>query len=255
MASGYITALPELLLLTLICFLLVIDTFIPAQKKRLTAYMSGFSLLLVTLALISTYPEAESIVFAGTYVLDPLATTLKVIICLMTLLVYFYAEDYLSEHGWLSGEFFILGLFSVLGMMILASAASFLTIYLGLELMSLSLYAMIAMHRQYFDSAESAMKYFILGAIASGLLLYGISIVYGITGHINLDQVAVSPGKPDRSQQFIGIRIDFYTGRTFIQTRCCAFSYVGAGYLSGRAHCSYPVYQLGAKTGCFRHGV
>jgi NADH-quinone oxidoreductase subunit N len=106
--------------------------------------------------------------------------------------VFVYSRDYLADHNMYKGEYYVLGLFATLGMMIMVSAHSFLLVYLGLELLSLSLYAMIAFNRNSSIAAEAAMKYFVLGAMASGLLLYGISIFYGITGTLDINQVSAS---------------------------------------------------------------
>jgi NADH-quinone oxidoreductase subunit N len=119
-----------------------------------------------------------------------MAVTLKLAICVITILVFVYSRDYLTDHDIYKGEYYVLGLFAVLGMMIMISAHSFLLIYLGLELLSLSLYAMIAFNRKSLAASEAAMKYFVLGAMASGLLLYGISIFYGVTGTLDIDQFA-----------------------------------------------------------------
>jgi len=116
--------------------------------------------------------------------------TLKLAVYLVTFLVFVYSRDYLKDLGIYKGEYYVLGLFAVLGMMIMISAHSFLLIYLGLELLSLSLYAMIAFNRDSFSASEAAMKYFVLGALASGLLLYGISIFYGITGTLDITTLA-----------------------------------------------------------------
>jgi NADH-quinone oxidoreductase subunit N len=115
-----------------------------------------------------------------------MSTLLKVFILLTTYFVFFYSKVYLQARGLLKGEYFVLGLFAVLGMMVLVSAHSLLTVYLGLELLSLSLYAMVAMNRESGTAAEAAMKYFVLGALASGMLLYGMSMIYGATGTLDL---------------------------------------------------------------------
>jgi len=103
--------------------------------------------------------------------------------------VFLYSRDYLKERGLFKGEFYVLGLFAVLGMMVMVSAHSFLTLYLGLELLSLALYALVAFNRDSGRSSEAAMKYFVLGAIASGMLLYGMSIIYGLTGSLDIAQI------------------------------------------------------------------
>ncbi len=182
--------IPEIVLLTSACLILVIDSFQTATKNRVTFIACEIALALVATLILFDFPQQTSYAFNNTFISDAMSGSLKIIICLIVMLVFYYAEDYLSEHGWTKGEYFILGLFSVLGMMIMTSAGSLLTIYLGLELMSLSLYAMVAMHRDSPMASEAAMKYFIMGAIASGLLLYGISIIYGVTGSISLIEIS-----------------------------------------------------------------
>ena len=107
-----------------------------------------------------------------------------------------YSRQYLLDRGLLRGEFVTLLLFALLGMMVMISANSFLTLYLGLELLSLCLYAMVALNRDSALSTEAAMKYFVLGALASGLLLYGMSMIYGATGTLNITEVARQVGAP-----------------------------------------------------------
>src|SRR5690606_7457601 len=134
--------------------------------------------------------------FTGSYVADPAGDVLKLFSYLIVALVFLYSRDYLEENGLFKGEFFILGLFGLLGVMILISGNNLLVLYLGLELQTLSLYAMIALNRESARAAESAMKYFVLGAIASGTLLYGISLLYGMTGTIELGPLAAQLAEP-----------------------------------------------------------
>jgi NADH-quinone oxidoreductase subunit N len=117
---------------------------------------------------------------------------LKISVLLVTSAGFLYARDYLRDRGLFRGEFFVLGLFAVLGMMVLVSAASLLTLYLGLELLSLCLYALVAFDRDSPTASEAAMKYFVLGALASGMLLYGMSMLYGATGSLNLAEIAAA---------------------------------------------------------------
>jgi NADH-quinone oxidoreductase subunit N len=119
-----------------------------------------------------------------------MAQVLKVSTLLIVAAVFVYSTDYLQRRAILKGEYFVLGLFATLGGMVLISAANLITLYLGLELMSLSLYAMVAFDRDSGIAAESAIKYFVLGSMASGTLLYGMSIVYGVSGTLDLAQVA-----------------------------------------------------------------
>ncbi len=136
-----------------------------------------------------------------------MSDVLKVGILLVSFLAFLYAKDYLRERGLFKGEFYTLGLFAVLGMLVMVSANSFLTIYLGLELLALSLYALVAFDRQSANGAEAAMKYFVLGALASGMLLYGISMIYGATGTLRFDELAqvVQHGDLNRLVMIFGI--------------------------------------------------
>jgi NADH-quinone oxidoreductase subunit N len=185
-----IPAIPEMVMLGMTCLVLVVDLFLPQEKRGFTLFLTVLTLLLTAVAVIAVAPVDSVSTFGGSFILDQLAVTLKVAICLISALVFIYSRDYLKDHGIYKGEYYVLGLFAVLGMMIMTSAHSFLLVYLGLELLSLSLYAMIAFNRKSIQASEAAMKYFVLGAMASGLLLYGISIFYGITGTLNLNELA-----------------------------------------------------------------
>jgi|TARA_B110000208_G_C11771156_1_gene430347 NADH-quinone oxidoreductase subunit N len=185
-----IPAIPEMVMLAMTCLVLVVDLFLPQAKRGFTLFLTVLTLLLTAAAVIAIAPADTVSTFGGSFILDQLAVTLKVAILLISALVFIYSRDYLKDHDIYKGEYYVLGLFAVLGMMIMTSAHSFLLVYLGLELLSLSLYAMIAFNRKSIQASESAMKYFVLGAMASGLLLYGISIFYGITGTLDLNQVS-----------------------------------------------------------------
>jgi NADH-quinone oxidoreductase subunit N len=185
-----IPVIPEMVMLAMTCLVLVVDLFLPQGKRGFTLFLTVLTLLLTAAAVIAVAPADTVSTFGGSFILDQLAVTLKVAILLISALVFIYSRDYLKDHGIYKGEYYVLGLFAVLGMMIMTSAHSFLLVYLGLELLSLSLYAMIAFNRKSIQASESAMKYFVLGAMASGLLLYGISIFYGITGTLDLNQLS-----------------------------------------------------------------
>ena len=179
-------ALPEIVMLTMACVVLVVDLFLPQQKRGFTLLLALLTLVLVSLATAYVAPATSVSTFNGSFVLDQLAVVLKQAVYLVTFLVFVYSRDYLIDLGIYKGEYYVLGLFAVLRMMIMISAHIFLLVYLGLELLSLSLYAMIAFNRDSFAASEAAMKYFVLGALASGLLLYGISIFYGISGTLDI---------------------------------------------------------------------
>jgi NADH-quinone oxidoreductase subunit N len=183
-------ALPELFVLTMTCVVLIADVFRGDGKATLAYKLAQVTLALTIPLVLLTYSSEPVLAFFGTYVNDPMASVLKCMVLLVTLGVFVYSREYLGTRQLLSGEYFVLGLFAVLGMMVMISAHNFLTVYLGLELLSLSLYAMVAMHKDSGVASEAAMKYFVLGAIASGMLLYGISIIYGVTGSLDLATVA-----------------------------------------------------------------
>jgi len=185
-------ALPEMVMLAMTCLVLVVDLFLPQEKRGFTLLLSVLTLVLALGAVILVAPVSSVSSFGGSFVLDQLAVVLKIAVCAITILVFVYSRDYLADHNIYKGEYYVLGLFATLGMMVMISAHSFLLVYLGLELLSLSLYAMIAFNRNSLRASESAMKYFVLGAMASGLLLYGISIFYGITGTLDINQVSTS---------------------------------------------------------------
>ena len=185
-------AIPEMVMLAMTCLVLVVDLFLPQEKRGFTLLLSVFALLLSVVAVIAVAPVDSISSFGGTFVLDQLAVTLKVAVCLIVVLVFVYSRDYLVDHEIYKGEYYVLGLFATLGMMVMISAHSFLMVYLGLELLSLSLYSMIAFNRKSLMASEAAMKYFVLGAMASGLLLYGISIFYGMTGTLDINLFASS---------------------------------------------------------------
>ena len=190
--TNYISAAPEMTLLGLICVVLVADLFVPNERRMLTYWMTLASLGATLWVLLATAPAGRIEVFSGSYVSDGLSQALKIAVTGLVAVAFIYARDYLRANDLHKGEFYVLGLFGLLGMMIMISANSLLTMYLGLETLALSQYALVAFDRNNETSAESAMKYFVLGAIASGALLYGISWVYGVTGSIQFDQVAAA---------------------------------------------------------------
>lgn len=179
-------ALPEMFILGMTCLLLVVDLFISDRNRGATYVLAQATLIGALVLTLGTFSDTTVLSFSDTFVRDPLGDVLKIFIYIATFFVFVYSKDYLKARGIYKGEFFVLGLFGVLGMMIMVSAHSFLTVYLGLELMSLTLYALVAMQRDSGLASESAMKYFVLGALASGMLLYGMSMLYGVTGTLDL---------------------------------------------------------------------
>jgi len=199
--------LPEMFLLAAACLILVVDLFLTDRTRLLTYGLSLATLIgAVALTQYAAGPERE-IILDGSFVRDPMSDVLKTGLLLVTLFGFVYAKDYLREQGMLRGEYYVLGLFAVLGMMVMISANSFLTVYLGLELLALCLYALVAFRRDSKSGAEAAMKYFVLGALASGMLLYGISMVYGATGQLSFPEVAsvIASGRADQTVLVFGL--------------------------------------------------
>jgi len=190
MNADLIIVIPEITLFSLACLVLIVDAFSKDPLHLLTYWITQASLLVTLTLVLYYYPDNSLIAFHGSFISDSMSAILKAFMCGITFVVFLYSHEYLKEHRCLKGEYFVLGLFAVLGMMIMASAYSLLSVYLGLELLSLSLYAMVAMQRDSKLASEAAMKYFVLGALASGMLLYGISMIYGLTGYLQLDKIA-----------------------------------------------------------------
>ncbi|MDJ0940921.1 MAG: NADH-quinone oxidoreductase subunit NuoN [Woeseiaceae bacterium] len=188
--TNYIAAAPEMTLLGLICVVLIADLFVEDDNRVITFWLAVASVAITIWVLMTTAPDGRTVVFDGSYVSDPLSQVLKVAAAGFVAITFLYARDYLRANDLHKGEFYLLGLFGLLGMMIMISANSLLTMYMGLETLALSQYALVAIDRNNVQSAESAMKYFVLGAIASGALLYGISWIYGATGSIQFDAIA-----------------------------------------------------------------
>ncbi len=194
MDLNYAAAAPELFLGLAICLVLLIDVFL-GDHQRETTYVLAMVALIGTAAVTVYFAVGDRVVtFNGSYVTDPASSVLKMFAYVALGITFLYSREYLANNGLLRGEFFVLGLFGLLGIMIMISAHSLLTLYLGLEVLALSQYTLVAFNRDSAVSAESAMKYFVLGAIASGTLLYGISLLYGVTGTLQLDELAARVG-------------------------------------------------------------
>ncbi|MES9968492.1 MAG: NADH-quinone oxidoreductase subunit NuoN [Candidatus Thiodiazotropha sp.] len=199
-STQLIPVLPEISLLTLACVVLVVDLFIRDSQRIISYGIAQVGLLLTAVVTLAVSQPTAQIVFDGSYIRDPMSDLLKLGILVVSFLAFLYAKDYLRDRDLFKGEFYTLGLFAVLGMMIMTSANSFLSIYLGLELLALCLYALVAFNRNSPQGAEAAMKYFVLGALASGMLLYGISMIYGVTGTLRFDELAQVVNKGDMNQ-------------------------------------------------------
>src|SRR5688572_24159157 len=176
-------AYPEIFLLGAVCVILVSDLFV-AEENRVVTYMLTQAALAGTVIIIwRTASSPEPVyTFSNMFVNDLMGDVLKLLVCLSTMAVLVYARPYIAARGMFRGEFFALVLFATLGMMVMISGNHLLVLYIGLELMMLSLYSMVALQRDTATATEAAMKYFVLGALASGMLLYGMSMIYGATG-------------------------------------------------------------------------
>ena len=188
--TDFTVAAPEMVLLGLLCVVLIADLFVEGERRIVTYWLTMATLAATAWALVETAPTGRVMAFDGAYVSDLLSQVLKISAVLFVGITFLYSRDYLRANDLHKGEFYLLGLFGLLGMMIMISANSLLTMYMGLETLALSQYALVAIDRNNVTSAESAMKYFVLGAIASGCLLYGISWVYGATGTIQFHELA-----------------------------------------------------------------
>lgn len=190
--TSLMPVMPEIFLLSAACIVLVVDLFL-TKRTRLLTYGLSMATLIGTIAVTVWSGGGEAqVIFDGSYIRDPMSDLLKVSLLIVSGFAMVYAKDYLLQQEIYRGEFYTLGLFAVLGMMIMASAYSFLTVYLGLELLALSMYALVAFDRDSPKGSEAAMKYFVLGAIASGMLLYGMSMLYGATGALSFPDVAAA---------------------------------------------------------------
>jgi NADH-quinone oxidoreductase subunit N len=188
--QGLSYATPEIFLSLAACAILLLDLLLNDAQRHWIGLLALASLL-ITAVIVAVQPVAGRVVaLGGLYELDPMAQVLKVVTLMIVAAVFVYSTDYLKRRAIFKGEYFVLGLFATLGALVLISAANLITLYLGLELLSLCLYVMVAFDRDSGIAAESAIKYFVLGSMASGTLLYGMSIVYGVTGSLELAAIA-----------------------------------------------------------------
>jgi NADH-quinone oxidoreductase subunit N len=190
LTTSLIPVLPEAILLGAACLILLLDAFLPDDKRHVSYWLTQLALAYAAWVTLSTSDFEPVFAVNALIVDDMLSDVLKFVSYFVVGLTLFYSRDYLTARGLFRGETFVLALFALLGMMVMISANNFVTLYLGLELQALSLYAMVAMHRTSNDASEAAMKYFVLGALASGMLLYGMSMVYGATGSLDVIRVA-----------------------------------------------------------------
>jgi NADH-quinone oxidoreductase subunit N len=174
----------------MVCVILVADLFVSDENRIVTYGLTQATLIGCAILTYLTATGEPVYTFSGMFVDDLMSDVLKLMTYIGTVVVLVYSRTYIISRDLFRGEFFVLVLFAVLGMMIMISANHMLTLYLGLELMSLALYASVALRRDSTVATEAAMKYFVLGALSSGMLLYGMSMVYGATGSLEITRIA-----------------------------------------------------------------
>ena len=197
----------EVFLLVMACFILIVDLLLAQSSKIFTYYLVLFTLLGAASLSGFTHVNDAQLTFNSMFVDDAMSDILKLMSSVAVMMMLVYSREYLMARGLFTGEFMVLVLFALLGMDVMISAHHFLTLYLGLELLSLSMYALVALQRDSATATEAAMKYFVLGALASGLLLYGMSMIYGATGSLELTTIsnAIQHGVANKSLLVFGL--------------------------------------------------
>jgi NADH-quinone oxidoreductase subunit N len=209
-AINWLAVAPEIVLLVMACVVALVDLFVTDPKRTATYVLTLLTLAVVGVMHLASFNEgATHYVMNRMVVVDPMGHLLAFFASLSVLVTLVYAQTYASSREMLKGELFTLSLFSLLGISIMVSGNNFLVLYLGLELMSLSLYALVALRRDNATATEAAMKYFVLGALASGFLLYGMSMMYGATGSLDLGKVFEVIGKGDVNRQVLAFGLVF----------------------------------------------
>jgi NADH-quinone oxidoreductase subunit N len=207
-SMNWLVVYPEIVLLTMACVVLLADLWVSDPGRRMTFWLTQGTIAVVAVMHLLYFNGGLTLYgMQGMVVTDPLGHLLAFFACVATLVTIAYAQPYLASRDMLKGEFFTLSLFSLLGISVMCSANNFLVIYLGLELMSLSLYALTALRRDHPIATEAAMKYFVLGALASGFLLYGLSMMYGATGSLELPKVfeSIATGRINQEVLVFGV--------------------------------------------------
>jgi NADH-quinone oxidoreductase subunit N len=204
---NWLVVLPEIILVAATCVIAVVDLFVTDPARRLTFWLTQLTLGVVGAVHLMLFDGGATLYgMQGLVVTDPMGHLLAGCAAFATLITVAYAQPYLASREMLKGEFFALSLFSYLGVSVMCSANNFLVVYLGLEVMSLSLYALTALRRDHAIATEAAMKYFVLGALASGFLLYGLSMMYGATGTLEIPKAfeQIATGKINREVLTLG---------------------------------------------------
>lgn len=191
------TIFPEITLGAAALVVMLADLFLGKKIKNIAYILTQISLIIAAWILLKSLLTHVHVGFEGQTLSNELTFVLQEVIVLVAFFVFIYCKEYIEDRQLPQGEFYVLALLSILGAIVLTSAHSLLTIYIGLELLSLPLYALLAIRRGFAIGAEAAIKYFVLGAIASGLLLYGMSFIYGVTGSLDLSEIGKFLATPD----------------------------------------------------------
>lgn len=237
--SELVPAIPEILVLSMACLVLLVGLFTDKSKGGFIVFLSVITMIFAAILTLKDHVAgaqfSNEVIFNGTFVRDEFGDLLKVVVYLLMIAVFFYAKQYLRHKNNLQGEYYALLLFGTLGIMVMISGYNFIALYLGLELLALSSYALVAYNRKDVNSNEAAMKYFILGALASGMLLYGMSLIYGAVGTLQINEI---------SQAIAGQNNDLFLVLGLI------FVIVGIGFKLGAApfHMWVPDVYEGAPT-------
>jgi NADH-quinone oxidoreductase subunit N len=205
---NWLAVYPEILLLAMACVIAVVDLFVASERRTPTYVLSLLTLVAVAVMHLAYFQGGFTLyAMQGMVVSDPMGHLLAFFATLAVLVTLVYSRYYAADRDILKGELFTLSLFSLLGISVMVSGNNFLVVYLGLELMSLSLYALVGLRRDHTESTEAAMKYFVLGALASGFLLYGLSMMYGATGSLDLPEVfkAIGTGQINTQVLVFGV--------------------------------------------------
>jgi len=202
-----ITLLPEMIVAILAMALLLLDLFIAKENKVWTAYLAIMTIVVAAIATIQLYPAGAIEAFYGFFVFDPFAAFCKLLIFAATAISIILSLEYMKNENHI-GEYYVLMLFAMLGMMLMVSATNFIILYLGMELMALCVYVLVGYQRDVLRSNEAALKYFILGALSSGMLLYGITFLYGVTGSFDFTEIGTalsSAGSDSHAAVLLGL--------------------------------------------------
>lgn len=207
-AMNWSVVAPEIVLLAMACVIALVDLFVTDSQRRVTFWLTQASLAVVALLHLRALDAgASTIGMQAMFVSDPLGHLLALFATLSVMVTIAYARPYIGPREMQKGEFYTLAMFVLLGVSVMVAANNFLVVYLGLELMSLSLYALTALRRDHANATEAAMKYFVLGALASGFLLYGLSMMYGATGSLDIERVydVIESGQANQSVLVFGL--------------------------------------------------